>query len=147
VKVVISFRLYKRGLAVLTDHDERRQEDRLERYDERQELKRVAVGAEESRRDPEREDPAVHPHEGHRARESRDLVGQAQLPVLSPPLLQMQDDGRVLFVVRGIDRCRHPGSPFRLCHAFDRPNCHTGERSRVRRLRRLDKGVDVDAVG
>ena len=55
LEVAVRFRLLERGLPVLTDHDERRQEDRLQRHDERQELERVPVSSEQPRRDPERE--------------------------------------------------------------------------------------------
>src|SRR5262249_37305036 len=81
MEVVVGLRLLQRALAVLPDQDERRKEDRFQRNDQRQELKREGVDAEETRRDPEREDRHVYPHEGHRARKRRDLIGEVQLPV------------------------------------------------------------------
>ena len=65
--------------AVLRDHHERRQEDRLERDDHRQQAERILLDAED---DPHREPDDVDVDEEHRAGELRDLVGDAVLHAL-----------------------------------------------------------------
>jgi hypothetical protein len=58
--------------AVLADHHERRQEDRLERHDHRQQPVRVTLDPED---DPDREPDDVEIYERHRAGEPSDHVG------------------------------------------------------------------------
>jgi hypothetical protein len=65
--------------SVLADHHERREEDRLERYDHRQETVGVPLDAEDdSRTEPEQ----VQVHEGHRACKIGDAVDEPVLPPL-----------------------------------------------------------------
>jgi hypothetical protein len=79
------------GLTVLRDHDEGRQEDRLQAHHHRQEAEREAVederGAEhaEVHRDPDGQPHAVDVDEGHGAGERRDPVGDAVLGVAEAP--------------------------------------------------------------
>ena len=63
--------------AVLADHHEGREEDRLERDDHRQQAEGVLLDAEA---DPAAEPEDVEVDEGHRARERSDPVGDPALP-------------------------------------------------------------------
>jgi hypothetical protein len=78
--LVVGQDLSLRVRAVLADHHERRQEDRLERDGERQRRPRVLL----ERHHPHRKHPDMDVHEHHRAREGRDLVGDPVLHVLGP---------------------------------------------------------------
>src|SRR5207248_1950933 len=79
--------LLEGGLAVLADHHEGRQEDGLERDDQRQCRPRALL----EHQHPQREQHSVEVDEVHRARERGDLVGDAKLGVVSP-LLPLGDD-------------------------------------------------------
>jgi hypothetical protein len=65
--------------AVLADHHEGREEDRLERDDHRQQAVRILLGTEP---DPKAEPEDVEVDEPHRAGERRDLVGDPVLDAL-----------------------------------------------------------------
>jgi hypothetical protein len=81
--------------AVLADHHERREEDRLERDDHCQQPERILLHTEA---DPQSKPDDVDVDERHRSRERRDPVGDAVLYVLG-----------ALFGVlhqRRVDRCR-----------------------------------------
>jgi len=84
---VVSVLLLEGGLAILTDHDERREEDRTERHDQRQRRPRALLEDEH----PRREEQSVEMHEGHRAGERRDPVGDPELQVRCA-LLELGDD-------------------------------------------------------
>ena len=74
---MIGLLLLERRLPVLPDHDEGRQENRLERHDERQ--RRPRLGLDEQH--PHREQRDVQIDELHRPRESGDLVGNSELGI------------------------------------------------------------------
>ena len=80
-EVVVGLGALELRLAVLADHDERRQEDRLERDDQGQ--PRPRVGFDEQH--PAREGDGMDVHERHRAGEARDRVGDAELDVGRSP--------------------------------------------------------------
>jgi hypothetical protein len=69
--LLIGEHLTLRVRSVLTDHHERREEDRLERDDHRQQPERVMLDAEP---DPAAEPKDVQVDELHRSRKRRDLV-------------------------------------------------------------------------
>ena len=80
--VVIGLRLLERSLAVLADHHEGREEDRLQRHGHGEEVERELVGAEQTGAAPQGEDHRVDVDEVHRPRERRDRVGDTELDVL-----------------------------------------------------------------
>ena len=87
-EVVIGLRLLEGGLAVLPDHHERRQEDRLERDHQRQRWPWAAL----EREHPDREQDSVDVDELHRAGKRSDLVGDAELGVGGAALDLLEDD-------------------------------------------------------
>jgi hypothetical protein len=84
-EVVVGLGLLERRLAVLADHHERRQEDRLERDDQRQRLPRAFL----EKQHPHREQRDVHVDEGHRPGERRDAGGDLELEVVGSLLQRM----------------------------------------------------------
>jgi len=85
---------FSRG-PILTDHHERRQDDRFQRHHERQELERETVRTEKARRHPAHEGRDMQPDERHGARERCDAVSEAQLKVLGTLPQLIEDDRRV----------------------------------------------------
>jgi len=88
---MIRLGLLERRLPVLSDHDERGQEDRFQRHDQRQ--RRPRLGLDEQH--PDREQRDVQVDEPHRPRERGDPISDPQLKVGGPLRLLLQDD-RVL---------------------------------------------------
>jgi hypothetical protein len=74
--LLVGDHLSLRVRAVLADHDERREEDRLERHDHGQEAEGIVLDPEP---DPAAEPDDVDVDERHRAGERRDLVRDAVL--------------------------------------------------------------------
>ena len=74
-EVVVGLGLLEGGLTVLTDHHERRQEDRLQRHDQAQRRPRALLEREHL----QREDGGVQVDEGHGPGEGRDLVRDLEL--------------------------------------------------------------------
>ena len=89
--VGVGLDLLEGGLAVLADHHEGRQEDGLERDDQRQCWPRALL----EHQHPQREQHGVEVDEVHRARERGDLVGDAKLGVAGPLLPLGDDSGMV----------------------------------------------------
>ena len=111
-EVVVGLRSLELRLAVLADHDERRQEDRLERDDQGQ--PRPRIGFDEQH--PARERGGMDVHERHGAGEPRDRVRDTELDVGCSPsgvLRRRQDGGGV-----GVGTAR----PWVSCLPF-RENC------------------------
>jgi len=80
MKVMVRFGLLESRLAVLADHHEGRQEDRLQRHHQGQRR----PGTFFQHKHPHREQHRMNPDELHRPRERGDPVGDAQLKILVP---------------------------------------------------------------
>jgi hypothetical protein len=90
-KVVIGLGLLERGLSVLADHDERGQEDGLQRHDEGQLRSRVRFDEDH----PHREDRGVKVDKRHGTGKRRDSVRDPHLNVGGPLRTVCQDGGMV----------------------------------------------------
>ena len=84
--VVVGFGLLEGSLAVLADHDERRQEDRFERHDQSQYRPRVRF----QYRYPHGEKDHVNEDEVHRAGECGDAIRQPRVEILASSLRLLQ---------------------------------------------------------
>src|ERR1700733_7272553 len=100
VVVVIRLGLLDPRLPVLADHDERGQEDRLQRHDQRQHRPRLGLDEQH----PDREQHNMQVDEVHPPRETGDPVSDPQLNVRGPLRLFLQDHR----VLREFDRQRNP---------------------------------------
>ena len=98
VEVVVGLRLLKRRLPVLIDHDERGQEDGFQRHEEREQLERVAVGAEEAGRT-QNAKIATCTQTKSIERANVGSFGEVKLPVVGSPLELREHDRRMLCVV------------------------------------------------
>ena len=90
-EVMVGLGAVKLCLAVLADHDERRQEDRLERDDEGQPRPWIRFDEEH----PAGEGDDVDVHKRHGARERSDRIGDAKLHVLRSSARMFGDDRMV----------------------------------------------------
>ena len=90
-EVVVGLGSLELGLAVLADHDEGREEDRLERDDQGQ--PRPGIGLDEQH--PARERGGMEVDEGHGAGEAGDRVRRSELGVGGPPSGVLDHDGMV----------------------------------------------------
>ena len=90
-EVVIGLGTLELGLAVLADHHERREEDGLERHDQRQPRPRVRL----EEQHPAGEQRGVEVHELHRPREPGDVVHDAELDVTCSPRRMVEHHGVV----------------------------------------------------
>jgi hypothetical protein len=105
--LLVGDRLTLRVRAVLADHHEGGEEDRLERDDHRQQAVRIALDAEP---DPTAEPEHVDVDEPHRTGEKCDPVREAVLDALRP-LLRVPDERRVRLELRKTSAVE-AGAPF-----------------------------------
>src|SRR5258705_11775181 len=91
LKVMVCLGLLKRRLTVLTDHHERRKEDRLERHDEGQRGPRALL----QKQHPDGEYRCIKPDEVHRPREYGGSMGQTHLEIPASSLGLFQHDWMV----------------------------------------------------